>query len=146
MRKKYKDELMNHNGFIIHQIQHKIKIKYDANLEKHGVTLQQSKIIAYLLLNKDLDTFQKDIEKAFNLKSSTITSILNTLENKELIKRVSIEEDRRAKKIVLTEKGENLQKNIFKSIENIEEELVKDMTESEKEMLHKLLLIVYENI
>ena len=146
MIKQYRDELMNNNGFIIHQIQHKIKIKHDCNLEKYGITLQQSKIIAHLLLNKHLNTFQKDIEKAFNLKSSTITSILNTLENKELIKRVSIKEDRRAKKIVLTEKGENLQKNIFKSMGDIEEELVKDMTESEKDMLHKLLLMVYKNI
>lgn len=146
MGEKYADKLMSNNGFIIHQIEHKIKIKHDASLEKHGVTLQQSKIIAHLLLNKHLDTFQKDIEKAFNLKSSTITSILNTLENKKLIKRISIKEDRRAKKIVLTESGENLQKNIFKSIESIEEELVKGMTENEKDMLQKLLLIAYKNI
>ncbi|MDO4535824.1 MAG: MarR family transcriptional regulator [Clostridium perfringens] len=146
MRKKSIEELMNNNGFIIHQIEHKIKIKHDSNLEKYGVTLQQSKIIAHLLLNKNLDTFQKDIEKAFNLKSSTITSILNTLENKELIKRIDIKEDRRAKKIVLTENGENLQKNVFKSMDDIEEELVKGMTENEKDMLHKLLLMVYRNI
>jgi DNA-binding MarR family transcriptional regulator len=81
----------------------------------------QGYIIKYLSENQNCDIFQKDIEKKFKIRRSTVTSALNRMEKGGLVVRQSVERDSRLKKISLTEKGLSLHNYIesqFKSIEN----------------------------
>lgn len=73
-----------------------------------GMTISQLATIAFLYFRKDQETFQKDIEVCFKLRRSTVSSLLNTLEKKGFLQRVSVPRDARLKKILLTEESEKI--------------------------------------
>lgn len=57
----------------------------------------------------------KQIAETLSLDSSTITGILDRLENKGLLKRTSDPNDRRALRVVLTERGVKLREPVEKA-------------------------------
>ena len=76
-----------------------------------GLTGTQVQII-FFLSNRDENTYQKDIEKEFNIRRPTATNILKTMEKDKLITRVAVKEDSRLKKIVLSSKSQTLEPKI----------------------------------
>ena len=61
--------------------------------------------INYFYENRDRDIFQKDFEEKFSIRRSTASNMLKLMEKDGYIKRVSVENDARLKKIVLTDKA-----------------------------------------
>lgn len=80
------------------------------------VTAANGYILRYLSENADKDVFQKDVESAFNIGKSAVTSILNLMEEKGYIARSSVDRDARLKKITLTERGAEVIRCIEKNI------------------------------
>ncbi len=86
----------------------------------------QAKILGFIYNNSSkIDIFQKTIEEEFDIRRSSVTSVLTLMEKNELIKRVSVSEDARLKKIIITDKGLEIHKLVYKEIEEIEY-LIKD--------------------
>ena len=74
-----------------------------------GIGSAQGKILNYVLVESEAHSvYQKDLEREFGLRPSTVTEMLNALEQKKLIQRVSDEWDGRYKKIVFTEKARSM--------------------------------------
>lgn len=111
---------------------HKFKRRIDKESAEYGVTSIQGRIIGFVYhQSSNRDIFQKDIEAEFNIRRSSVTSVLQLMEKNELIKRVSVSEDARLKKIILTEKGIEIQKHVHNSIDAMERELRDEFTEDE---------------
>ncbi len=93
-------------GFDIGRINHIISRKVDAaiiNAISDNLTVSQAYVIDFIsMAGKDKDIFQKDLEKHFDLKRSSISLMLNNMEKNDLIQRVPVAEDARLKKIILT--------------------------------------------
>lgn len=74
-----------------------------------SLSLTQSQIRIMMFIGRRLEegkkTFQRDIEREFNLKGSSVTSILNNLERNKWIMRESVKEDARLKSIVFAERS-----------------------------------------
>lgn len=88
-----------------HIITRKILVSADrAGVDK--VTVMHGWIMCYIDDNRDRDIYQKDLEIEFGISRSTVTNILKLMEKKGYIERVSVENDARLKKLVLTERGE----------------------------------------
>ena len=68
------------------------------------VSATQIKVLMYIALKCENGekVFQKDIECEFGTKSSSVSSILNSLEKKDYIRREKVEYDARLKSIVLS--------------------------------------------
>ncbi len=90
-------------------------------------------VIGYLLENMDHDVFQRDIENAFSIRKSTVSKIIKLMENKDLIRRESVEYDARLKKIVLTDKALEIHKMIKEDIVNVNKKFTENLTEKEAE-------------
>ena len=88
-------------------------------------------VIRYLYENKDNDIFQRDIEKNFGVRRSTVTSMLQIMEKNRLITRGSVPYDSRLKKITPTEKALELHRRISDEIDAIEAELSAGLSEEE---------------
>ncbi len=73
--------------------------------EDDEITNKNGWIIGYLAENIDKDIFQKDIEKKFMIRRSTVSGILQLMEKKGYINRESVEYDARLKKLTLTDKA-----------------------------------------
>lgn len=89
--------------------------------------------IRYFYENRDKDIFQKDFEERFSIRRSTASKILKTMEEKGYIKRVSVENDARLKKIILTDTAVELHKRITADIAAREKRLRQNVTEDELE-------------
>ena len=118
----------------------------DKGLKEMNLTSSQMTILFYIYTNDDIEINQKDIEKKLYLKSSTVTDILNRLENNGFLSRTTSEKDGRYKKIILTDKGKNIYEKMLEKALIFEGYFTKGMTKGESEMLFELLQKVLKNI
>lgn len=103
----------------------------------------QARILKYILEHKEGVILQKHLEEELRVSKATISEVLTSMEKREIIKRVGIQEDARAKRIVLTNTSlarfEELKQNLL----TINERLVSGLTDKELaqflSILHKML-------
>ena len=140
--KRFNDSI-GHEIKVLNQVLQR-KLIYSA--KDKGVdklTLMHGWIIAYLYDHRDEDVYQKDIENAFSIARSTVTSILKLMEKKNYITRESVESDARLKKLVLTETGIELHYKIENMITKNETLLDSLLTKEEKKqflfLINKIL-------
>ena len=136
-------------GLHIDKINRIISRKIDATVIRSidgKITLSQAYVIDFISDNSSRDIFQKDIEKEFDLKRSSVSLMLNNMEKNDLIKRVPVAEDARLKKIVLTEKSIELSKEISDAIDSDENQLANDITPEEIEVFYKVLGKIRNNL
>lgn len=129
-----------HIGKEINIISNKIRRRIDNEVAKYGITGVQGKIIGFVHYeSKKRDVFQKDIEEDLKIRSSSVTSVLQLMEKNGYIKRESVSTDARLKKIVLTEKGDEIRLMVQNLIDEMENEVNKSITEGEREFLFYIL-------
>ncbi len=92
------------------------------------------------------DVFQKDIEKEFHIRRSTASIMLQTMEQKGMLRRESVGHDGRLKKIVLTQKGIDLDSAIRQHIDALHARLEQDITREEKEIFLQILDKIRKNL
>lgn len=113
---------IKHVGRQINILSHKIKRRIGKVGLEYGISGMQAKILGFIYINSSKkDIFQKTIEEEFDIRRSSVTSVLTLMEKNELIKRSSVSEDGRLKKIILTDKGIEVNKLVYKEIVKIEE-------------------------
>ena len=117
-------------GMVIKILSNEISKTMNKKSSEYGITGVQSRVIHYVA-SKDEDIFQKDIEANLHYRRSTVTGILNLMEENGLIKRVSVDYDARLKKIVVTDKGLCIKNRISKDINNMEKRLKTGLTQEE---------------
>ncbi|MBE5958337.1 MAG: MarR family transcriptional regulator [Lachnospiraceae bacterium] len=103
-------------------------------------------ILRYLAEREGMDTYQRDVEKDFKLSRASVTKMLTCLEEEGYISREAVEFDARLKKIVLLEKGLEAHKLVVESIEKIEKNLERGISEDELETFFKVTSKVRDNI
>lgn len=129
--KRFGDSI-GHEIKVLNQVLQR-KLIYSAKDEGvDKLTIMHGWIIAYLYHRRDEDVYQKDIENAFSIARSTVTSILKLMEKKNYITRQSVESDARLKKLVLTETGVELHYKIDNMIARNETLLDSLLTKDEK--------------
>ncbi|MFV0465484.1 MAG: MarR family winged helix-turn-helix transcriptional regulator [Lachnospiraceae bacterium] len=85
------------------------------------------------------DIFQKDIEKAFNIRRSTATVMIQGLEQKGYLTRSPVEFDARLKKIELTDKAIRHQKRVQEEFEKFNNDLKMGFSQKELDEFFRLI-------
>ncbi len=75
--------------------------------------MTQLKIINYILLHENENVCQKDLELETNLKKASITGCLDSLAERDLIKRVQADDDKRKNYIRLTDKATSYKNEFY---------------------------------
>ncbi|KHD36678.1 MarR family transcriptional regulator [Clostridium acetobutylicum] len=123
-------------GKIILNLSNKISRQLNKEASAFGLTGVQAKLIGFIHHRSSTqDIFQKDIEEEFDIRRSSVTSALQLMEKKGYIKRVSVSDDARLKKIVLTEKGLELDKKVYDAIIKLENSLINEFDNDELRVL-----------
>lgn len=123
-------------------LSNQIRRKIERDLVDQGMKVPstQSRIIGFLYKESfKRDIFQKDIEEAFGIRRSSVTNVVQLMDKNGYIERVSVAEDARLKKIVLTDKGLEVQKIVGKVLEEAENSLRGVYSEEELSQLFYLL-------
>lgn len=138
-----------HIGYEIHTLDHtigKLVLSLKSKLGKDSdLTQMQGWIIGYLYEHTGDDIFQKDIEAHFCIARSTATGILKLMEKKGYLIREALPDDRRLKRLILTEKAESLQKATIAHIGEIEKMLITDISSDDLECFCRVLSQVRTN-
>mgnify|MGYP005771233713 FL=1 len=115
-----------------------------ARLKDTGLTIGQPKILDYL---KDHDgAGQKDIAHGCHIEPGTLTTLLNRMEDIGLVERRTLNGNRRSLYVFLTEKGKQQVALVTEAFSAMEGEAFRGMSETECEILMRLMHQVYENI
>lgn len=100
----------------------------------HGIDCMlsgpQGLILIYLCEN-DEEVCQKDIEKYFNIRRSTATGLLNSLEKNGYITKEPVENDKRMKKIKATEHAYSTVEKIDNHVIQLEKIMLDGIDEKE---------------
>lgn len=87
-----------------------------------NITGVQARLLHYMVENEQNgDIFQRDIENIFQMRRSTVTGMLQLMEQHGLLRREPAEHDARLKRIVLTERAHELEKRVNKRIDLMEQ-------------------------
>lgn len=103
-------------------------------------------LIHFLYIRQDTPIYQRDIEKTFSIRRSTVTATLNRMEENGLIVRESVPEDARLKRIVLTEKAISLHQSVEQEQMRLEQILTDGISPEELAQFQKTLNIMCQNL
>ena len=115
-------------GRELHSLNNMIMRFVDSRTNKRTVdslTGTNGWIIGYIAKHYEKDVFQKDLEKEFGITRSTASKVVDLMEKKGFIRRVSVPEDARLKKLVLTEKSMEIASMMQEDREKIEGTITK---------------------
>jgi DNA-binding MarR family transcriptional regulator len=110
------------------------------------LTMMQSHTIGYIYDSPNHTIPQRDLEKEFSRRRSTITGILKLMEKNGYITREYSKEDARVKMVTLTDKAIRLHHEVTSKINAFNEKLEYGITESELQTLRTVIDKVKNNL
>lgn len=96
--------------------------------------------------NPDALIFQRDIEREFNLRSSTASETIKNLECKELLYRESLDGDGRKKKLILTQKALEYDEKNKTKLHEIEMSLIKGISPEDLDVYRRVSKQMIDNL
>lgn len=134
-----------HIGYLVKNIADKLHGRADANLKKHNLTFQQSKIIAFLA-NNNKKTSQKEIENFLQVSHPTVVGIVSRMEQNGFLQTAIDLTDKRNKIVYLTKKALAKWEELKFTIEQNEKNMVKGLTQKQIQQFILVLQHIYKNI
>ena len=121
-----------------------VQKKLMEQLKDTGLTLGQPKVLDYL---KDHDgVSQKEIAAGCLIEAGSLTSILNRMEEKDLIERKMLNGNRRTFHIFMTESGKRNQKLVEEAFKKIEKTALNGISEEEQKLFMEIFCRIYRNL
>lgn len=121
-----------------------VQKKLMEQLADTGLTLGQPKVLDYL---KDHDgASQKEIAAGCLIEAGSLTSILNRMEEKDLIERKMLNGNRRTFHIFMTESGKKNQKLVEEAFKKIEKTALNGISEEEQKLFMEIFCRIYRNL
>jgi MarR family transcriptional regulator for hemolysin len=114
----------------------KKRIKNQAEI-KLKITREQFKLLYAISQNKE-EVIQADMADMMGKDKSTILRLIDSLETKELVRRVVDAKDRRKNYLMVTKKGEEIIKQYKHILKVMIEELQQGLNESELNTFYKV--------
>ncbi len=115
-------ELTQCINYLLTTAQHAVSQHLNAKLVKYDVTPSQYAVLS-CLWQKEYAT-PKQIAEILCLETSTISGVLDRMQKKGLIDRMTSTEDRREIRVLLTEKGKSLEAPVSQIIDDVNEEVL----------------------
>lgn len=103
-------------------------------------------ILGYLALHADAPVYQKDIEQHFGIRRSSASNVLTLMEKNGLIKRMSVDEDARLKRIVMTPKGVALHSDTVKAFQRISQKALEGVAPADLDVFYNVLNTIQRNL
>lgn len=116
------------------------------DMDNQPTGTQEMFLVYMSMLDGKQDILQKNIETWFHIRRSTATEILKRMEQKGLIERMPASHDKRAKKIILTDKARKLHAENWNRILATEEKLVRNFSAEEIHTFLRLIEKLQNNI
>ena len=121
-----------------------VQKKLMEQLKDTGLTLGQPQVLDYL--NEHDGASQKEIAAGCLIEAGSLTSILNRMEEKDLIERKMLNGNRRTFHIFMTESGKKNQKLVEEAFKKIEKTALNGISEEEQKLFMEIFCRIYRNL
>ncbi len=139
-------EPFNHFGFLTIRISRLIDISLDEKIKSKGYHFPTSCVgILADLWNKD-GVSQKELGSSMIKMKSSVTKMLEALENEKMIVKRNDSKDRRKRLIFLTEKGRDFQSDLEEKSKQFELSLMNESNKEEIIIAKNVLKIFYNKL
>ena len=115
-------------------------------LNNMGLTASQGRLMAFLAHRGEQPTYAKDVEAEFHLSHPTVSGLLSRLEQKDFLELKTDPNDRRSKRIVISEKGMACHERMHAAIRENESRIVQGFSEEEKAQFAQFLQRAIDNV
>lgn len=132
-------------GYLIKNINDKLKAKADADLKNSNLTLAQSRVVDFLDSQGGQAT-QKEIEVYLEVSHPTVVGIISRMEQNGHLRCWVDETDKRNKIVALTEQAKALREEMKERILASEKRLIASLSEDDIKKLNQMLLVMYSNL
>lgn len=132
-------------GYLIKNINDKMKVHADRQLKDFGLTISQSRVMAFLDEMGGSAT-QKQIEVFLEVSHPTVVGIVSRMENSGYLVCRFDEADKRNKIVTLTDKANRLGADLERSVLQHETEMLATLSQDEVKQLKRMLGVIYENL
>lgn len=129
----------------VSKLSNKLRRKLDMLSSRKEFSGSQGRTLHFLLAQTE-DIFQKDIEEEYSIRPSTATELLKQMERNGLIVREPVAYDNRLKKIVVTDKALLYKQQVVEDLTQLEETLVKDISEPDLQVFFKVIEKMMDNL
>ncbi len=124
----------------------KMQRHFSSYFSDSQLTSIQGVVLHYMIVEKDRgDIFPKDLEEFLGIKGSSVTSLINNLEQGGYLRRESLESDGRYKKLVLTEKTKGMQEDILKRVNDYIHSMFVGIPEDHLKIFESVILQMTKN-
>ena len=124
--------------------------KAEQHLHKKGadITRSQGAVLGFIYSKycQNINVYQKDIERAFDLRRPSATNILNRLEIKGYIKRIKESFDARTKRLELTRKGMDFIGVVKEDVLLFEKKIIEGISKKELDTLYSVIEKMTDNL
>ena len=125
-------------------IEKEFKKDFERRLSQYGLTAQQGRLLFYINWNNKngLKVRQVDIEKNFQLTKSTVHGLIDRMEKANLVIK---NKEKNNQYIEISEDCKKILEDVFSQRMDCLNKMTSGLTEDEIDMLHSLLMKMYEN-
>ncbi len=133
-------------GMLIGQVHRLSTKRFVKNSHRHGleISLDQWLVLGPVWKNDGIS--QKDIAEYCGKDKTSVTKIIDTLEKKNLVVRVTDQLDHRVKRVVLSQKGRELFISALPVMAQTRDELRSGISDKEIEALKSILNKIHKNL
>ena len=133
-------------GMLMSQVDRLCTKKFVQNARKFGMDISQDQWMVIGPIWKQKSISQKEIAEYCGKDKTSVTKIIDTLEKKNLLVRYSDQIDQRIKRVVLSNKGKDLMKNVMPVIEQHRNDLLEGIKSKEIETFKIVLKKIHNNL
>ncbi len=133
-------------GMLFKQIHDKLEKRMNNSLRSSDLTMAQMGALLILREKSDKQMPLKELERSLRVAQSTAAGIVSRLEQKGFVEALGQTDDKRIKIIRITANGEQCCLNADKDMAATEQELLAELTSTEKEELLSLLTKVHNTL
>jgi DNA-binding MarR family transcriptional regulator len=139
----FKDE---HASRYIGILANRLRREIDALSFRGKYSGTEGKALHFILAHEDSELFQKDLEDEFGLRPPSASALVKKLEQDGLISRVPVSYDGRLKKIVPTEKAQQNREKVLRDVQDLEDRLLRDISEQDQTRWLEITKKMIENL
>ena len=132
-------------GYLFKLIHDRVKVNADADLKSHGLTLTQSRVLAYLESSGGTAS-QKELEDYLQVSHPTITGVVSRMEQNGFLSSRTDSSDRRNKIVSITKKAYLTGRTMTNAVESFEKKLTAGLSDEELSELKRMLLVILNNL
>lgn len=137
-------QLDNSLGFVIHDVARLLRLEFDRQARGLGLTRAQWSVLANLQRQQGVQ--QKDLAKLMDIKPITLARHLDRLEKDGWLRRENDADDRRAKRLYLTQKADPMIRSLKNVGKKVRKKALQGISEQDQNQFMEILFSLRSNL